>query len=129
MRVVPTSPTTVEMQYDTYRHKDATDAAWEELDDMFRQIEREDKWLSDGVQSNLNSGTYVAGPLHPHDEKGVIYFQNLVREVVRKHRKREIEESRQIWPARRGSVRKQTNDDEEFCTSLCMEQDGSALQW
>ena len=33
--------------------------------------------------------TYIKGPLHLHNEKGVIYFKNLVEDVLYKHMQEE----------------------------------------
>lgn len=69
MRVVPTSATTTSMQYEVFRHKDASDEEFKELDDFFKQVENEDKNLCNGAQRNLNAGVYVNGELQPFNEK------------------------------------------------------------
>lgn len=69
MRVVPTSATTTSMQYEVFRHRDASDKAFKELDDFFKQVENEDKNLCNGAQKNLNAGVYVNGELQPFNEK------------------------------------------------------------
>lgn len=69
MRVVPTSATTTSMQYEVFRHKDASDEIFKELDDFFKQVESEDKNLCNGAQQNLNAGVYINGNLQPSNEK------------------------------------------------------------
>jgi len=128
MRVVPTSPTTSTMQYDVYRHKDSTDEVFLEFDDMFKQIEREDKWLSDNAQTGLNSNTYTAGPLHPFNEKGVIFFKTLVKEDVLKHHAAEEKAGREIWPARRDATHPDAIEEDAFCKGLCHSKEAS-LNW
>lgn len=60
----------------------------------------EDKYLCNLTQKNLNSGVFVNGELHPTMEKGPLYFQQAVREIVQAHHSREQAEKREIWPAR-----------------------------
>jgi len=57
------------MQYEVYRHKNASDEKFKELDDFFKQVESEDRGLCSGVQHNLNAGVYVNGNLQPSNEK------------------------------------------------------------
>ncbi|KAH7007301.1 Rieske [2Fe-2S] iron-sulfur domain-containing protein [Ilyonectria destructans] len=101
MRVVPTSPTTTSMQYEVYRHKDATNEEFEVVDEFFKQVESEDKGLCNAAQKNLNAGTYVSGNLHSSNEKGVLYFQKRVKETVMEHRAQEQKVGGEIWPTRR----------------------------
>lgn len=68
MRVNPTSPTTTTLEYEVYRHKDASDQQFGDMDAFFRQVENEDKQLCEGAQRNLNAGVYVNGELHPANE-------------------------------------------------------------
>lgn len=68
MRVTPVGPTRVRMMYEVFRHKDATDKQFKDMDDWFKQIEGEDIVLCNGAQRNLNAGTYVTGELHPSNE-------------------------------------------------------------
>lgn len=103
------------MKYDVYRHKDASDEAFIAMDKFFKQVEDEDKMLCNGAQLNLNLGTYAAGELQPEQEKGVLHFQNLVRQAVMEHRQKEDELKDEIWPARQNPM---SNDDVKFCSSL-----------
>lgn len=77
MRVVPTSATTTSMQYEVFRHKDATDKDFNEMDSFFKQVENEDKELCNGAQQNLNAGVYVTGNLHPFNEKVSTDFETI----------------------------------------------------
>lgn len=115
MRVSPTGPTTVTMQYEVFGHKNATDAKFVEMDKFFKQVEKEDKELCDGAQVNLNVGTYSSGELQPFNEKGVLYFQKLLREAVMTHRQKELEAKQEIWPAR---VISGGNEDVKFCQEV-----------
>lgn len=63
------SATQTHMEYEVYRHDDATDAEFTEISDFFKNIMREDKNLCNGAQKNLNSGIFLHGELHPRVEK------------------------------------------------------------
>lgn len=57
------------MEYEVYRHEDATDEEFEEITACFRQILTEDKDLCTGSQKNLSAGIFLNGELHPRVEK------------------------------------------------------------
>lgn len=57
------------MEYEVYRHKDATDEEFTEISDFFKNIMQEDKDLCNGAQKNLNGGIFLNGELHPRVEK------------------------------------------------------------
>ncbi|KAJ5930100.1 hypothetical protein N7466_005593 [Penicillium verhagenii] len=98
-RFTPTSPTQCVMRYEVYRHKDATDEAFNLISDMYKRIMSEDKYLCIASQKNLNAGVFVNGELHPEMEAGPLHFQKTVREVVTEHHKKEREAGHEIWPA------------------------------
>lgn len=99
-RFVPVSPTKSVMRYEVYRHKDATDEAFNLISNMYKRIMSEDKYLCMHAQKNLNAGVFINGPLHPEMEMGPLHFQKTVREVVTEHRKKEEAVGHEIWPAR-----------------------------
>ncbi|RSL70869.1 hypothetical protein CEP53_001755 [Fusarium sp. AF-6] len=119
MRVVPTSATTTSMQYEVYRHKDATDEEFKEVDDFFKQVESEDKGLCNAAQKNLNAGVYVTGDLNSFNEKGVLYFQKILKEAVVQHRNEEQKAGGEMWPARKTVARNGIQEEIEFCQGLC----------
>lgn len=57
------------MEYEVYRHSDASDQDFQFIDGMFKQVLKEDKELCEGVQQNLNAGIFMNGELHPQAEK------------------------------------------------------------
>lgn len=119
MRCVPTSESTCSMEYEVYRHKDASDEDFEHIDSMFKRILAEDKWLCNATQSNLNAGVYVNGQLHPSYEQGPLYFQKLVRQAVIEHRTKEERLKEEIWPSSQDvSGIAATNQEIAFCVSL-----------
>lgn len=132
MRVVPTSPTSVSMQYEVYRHTKCSDEEFAETDAFMKQIENEDRVLCTAVQRNLGGGVYATGPLHPENEKGVRYFKELIKKAVMGHREEEEKVGREIWPARRemkGEDSEETQKDEAFCKSLCGGETAGKLAW
>jgi hypothetical protein len=119
MRCVPTSSTTVSLEYEVYRHVDASDYDFNYIDSFFKRVLSEDKGLCTATQKNLNAGVFVSGEFHPELESAPIFFQGLVRKLVTRHREDEQAEGREIWPSRRqpsGSA--STEKDAAFCSSL-----------
>lgn len=119
------------MQYEVYRHKDALDADFDNINQIFKRILSEDKWLCNETQRNLQAGAYVNGQLHSAYEIGPLYLQGLVRERLMKHRKEEEKQKREIWPTMQITAGlDQTNDDIAFCSGLsCETQSKGALAW
>lgn len=68
-RCIPLSATQTKMEYEVYRHADASDEDFKFIDEMFKQVLKEDKELCEGAQKNLNGGIFVNGELHPRAEK------------------------------------------------------------
>lgn len=119
-RFVPTSPTSCEMRYEVFRHKDSSDEDFEKINSMFKRIMAEDKDLCTNAQKNLSAGVFVNGELHPHMEKGPLYFQATVRDIVTSYHKREEESGKEIWPSRQQLPEAATisQDDVDFCLNL-----------
>ncbi|KIX08586.1 uncharacterized protein Z518_03242 [Rhinocladiella mackenziei CBS 650.93] len=119
MRCVPTSATTCSMEYEVYRHIDATDEEFDLIDSFFKRVLDEDKHLCNAAQKNLNTGVFVNGELHPELESAPIFFQNVVRQLVTEHRKHEVTKGEKVWPARRPlPASEATENDSAFCAGL-----------
>ncbi|KAL1865000.1 hypothetical protein Daus18300_007347 [Diaporthe australafricana] len=58
-----------EMEYEVYRHKDATDEEFTYITETFKTILKEDKDLCNAAQKNLNGNVFINGELHPMAEK------------------------------------------------------------
>ncbi|KIV79401.1 hypothetical protein PV11_06963 [Exophiala sideris] len=119
MRVVPVSEVEVSMQYEVYRHKNSSEEDFQELDQFFKQVEGEDKFLCTNAQQNLNAGGYVSGPLHPHNEKGVLHFKSLLKRQLLEHWQKEKELGRDITPAKRSPDDDDISEEELFCRDVC----------
>ncbi|OAA57323.1 Rieske domain protein [Cordyceps fumosorosea ARSEF 2679] len=122
-RFVPMGPMRSFMKYEVFRHKNADDEAFKTINDMYKRIMSEDKYLCINAQRNLSAGVFVNGEMHPTMEKGPLFFQRKVREAVREHHARETREGgAEIWPARQRlpcAVRgKGGDDDVEFCAKV-----------
>jgi hypothetical protein len=119
------------MEYEVYRHKDATDEEFETVDGFFKRVLGEDKYLCDNVQKNLEAGIFTNGELHPDLENAPIFFQNTVRQLLMEHRKKEEEQGKgQIWAAKRPLAKsKMTQEDEAFCSGLACKTEGTAIEW
>ncbi|RFU26534.1 hypothetical protein B7463_g9796, partial [Scytalidium lignicola] len=131
MRCVPTSVGTCSMEYEVYRQKDASDEDFTYIDSFFKRVLTEDKTLCNNTQKNLEAGIFVNGHLHPELEKGPLYFQKVVRELVTSHRAKEVDEGREIWPAsRHSSGGGSTDEDIAFCSGLACDSGKAAeLAW
>lgn len=116
------------MEYEVYRHKQATDEEFEHIDSFFKRVLAEDKDLCNATQENLNAGYLVNGQLHPDLESAPLYFQSLVRGLLKQHRAKEQEVGREVWPARQETVGAITKEDMEFCSGLGCESN-VGLDW
>ncbi|KAF2104034.1 Rieske [2Fe-2S] domain protein [Rhizodiscina lignyota] len=131
-RFVPSAPTKSTMKYEVYRNKNASDADFEVISAMYKRIMSEDKYLCVNVQKNLNAGVFVNGEMHPRMEKGPLFFQKRVREVLHAHHTREVEANREIWPARQNlpQTASISEKDVEFCSALdCSKGQEGVLAW
>ena len=87
---------------------------------MYKRIMSEDKFLCINAQKNLNAGVFVSGEMHPTMEKGPLFFQKTIREVVQAHHKREQDTGSEIWPARQKvpQTALTSGRDIAFCSAL-----------
>lgn len=137
------------MEYEIYRHTDASDEAFTSINKLYRQVLNEDKELCNNAQKNLNAGIFTNGKLHPFNEKvcpeiekycrpayqinlpqGPLYFQKLVKSSVMGHKAMETELGDEIWPAR-PKVEGSDGLEEEikFCAQLSCEEVPKDLAW
>jgi hypothetical protein len=82
MRCIPISAGQTKMEYEVYRHKDASDLDFNDISDCFKQILKEDKDLCNAAQKNLNAGIFVNGELHPRVEKVHKYVDSAQQDTV-----------------------------------------------
>lgn len=99
-RFVPSAPGKSTMRYEVYRNKTSSDEDFDLISSMYRRIMSEDKELCTRAQLNITRGVFVNGELHPEKEKGPLFFQKSVRELVTAHYAREQAAGEEIWPAR-----------------------------
>ncbi|KAF7125923.1 hypothetical protein CNMCM5793_002282 [Aspergillus hiratsukae] len=119
-RFVPFSPTRSIMKYEVYRNKNSPEEDFQKINQIYKRIMSEDKYLCDLTQKNLNAGVFVNGELHPEKEKGPLYFQKVVRDLVVEHYEREQNAKQEIWPARQNLPKNATvsEKDVSFCSNL-----------
>ncbi|TIC91706.1 putative dioxygenase subunit alpha YeaW [Colletotrichum higginsianum] len=98
-RFVPSGPQKSSMRYEVYRNKNSGDEDFNVISDMYKRIMSEDKYLCANAQKNINAGVFVNGELHPDLEKGPLFFQKTVREVITEHWRKEQQAGAEIWPA------------------------------
>lgn len=130
-KFIPIGPSRTTISYEVYRNKSSTDEQFRAIADTYRRVMGEDKVLCEGVQKNLNAGVFANGELHPHWEKGPLFFQQTVREVISEHFQREKAEKREIWPARQKLAEGATmsEGDMEICEGLGCGKTKEVLAW
>lgn len=116
IRVLPISAKRTILQYDIYAKKGATEEQKKEFVDFLQQVELEDYNLCEATQKNLNNGIYNTGYLHPLKERGVLYYQGIVRDMVKKHYALEQENGSIINPA---ALTAKQNADAEELEKIC----------
>ena len=118
------------MRYEVYRNKTSSDEDFTAINDIYKRIMSEDKFLCLNAQKNINAGVFVNGELHPRMEQGPLFFQNSVREAVTAHHKQEVKAKQEIWPARQALPGSATTskDDMGFCSTLDCSK-AAALDW
>ncbi|CAO2654820.1 Nn.00g115530.m01.CDS01 [Neocucurbitaria sp. VM-36] len=122
-RMIPRGSDGTLVENEIYRHKNATDANFDDVMSFYRQVLTEDKLLCEGAQKNLNTGVFVNGELHPDKEKGPIHFQTMVKQELMEHRRKEVANGGQeMWPATpilSGQIdTKRLHEEEKFCSEL-----------
>ncbi|KAM0328794.1 hypothetical protein ACHAQA_005208 [Verticillium albo-atrum] len=119
-RFMPNAPTKSVMKYEVFRNKNSSDEDFGVINDMYKRIMSEDKYLCLNSQKNLNAGIFVNGELHPELEKGPLFFQKTVREVVTAHFKKEQLAGEEIWPAQQRVPKTATASqaDANFCSAV-----------
>ena len=132
-KFIPDGPNKSSMNYEIYRHKDATDEKFHQIADTYARVMAEDKVLCDRAQKNLDAGIFTCGEMHPKMEKGPLFFQGQVRKVITEHFNREKASGREIWPARppipdtlNAGI---TRADMEICNGLACGVPSEGLVW
>ncbi|KAL3491053.1 Rieske [2Fe-2S] domain protein [Aspergillus germanicus] len=125
-RFVPVAPGKSVMKYEVYRNKNSTDEQFDVINSMYKRIMSEDKYLCTLAQKNLNAGVFVNGELHPTMEKGPLYFQKVVRDLVVEHFEKEEKAKSEIWPARQALPKEASvsEKDVQFCSTLSCQPNG-----
>lgn len=108
------------MSYEIYRKKGSSDEDFRRIADVYERVMSEDKTLCELAQKNLVSGVFVNGQLHPKFEKGPLFFQNNVRQMITEHYEKEKKEGKEIWPAKHTPTENAdiSNQDEEICRGI-----------
>jgi hypothetical protein len=131
-RFIPKGPDTSVMYYEVYRNKHSTDEEFQVINNIYKRIMSEDKYLCANAHKNIKAGVFVNGELHPKMEQGPLFFQKLVRELVTAHHKQEQKAKREIWPARQALPEdaEVSEKDIGFCSSVdCSALKKEGLSW
>ncbi|KAI1429739.1 hypothetical protein F5Y12DRAFT_709740 [Xylaria sp. FL1777] len=131
-RFIPKSPNTSIMYYEVYRNKNSSDEDFQVINNIYKRVMSEDKYLCANAHKNIQTGVFVNGELHPKMEQGPLFFQKLVRDLVTDHHKQEKKAGQEIWPARQrlpGSA-KASEEDLDFCSAVdCTNLKKEGLDW
>jgi len=119
------------MHYQIFRNKTSTEEDFQLIHQLYKKVVGEDKVLCELAQTNLNAEIFVNGEMHPRLEKGPLFFQKVVRKVIREHREKEQAAKKKIWPARQQlpSSAVASNEDAEMCSSLPCQAEEAGLAW
>lgn len=119
-RFVPKGPNKSIMSYEVYKNKNSSDEDFQVINDIYKRIMSEDKYLCANAQQNINAGIFVNGELHPKMEQGPLFFQKSVREAVTAHYNQERKAKHEIWPARQNlpSTATVSEKDIGFCSTM-----------
>lgn len=130
-KFLPSGASSCKMHYEVYRNKHSADKDFKLIADMYARVMSEDKVLCERAQKNLNAGVIMNGELHPRWEKGPLFFQQTVREVVTEHYKREKAAGHEIWPARQKLPDDAllSLDDMEICNGISCNTRKEVLVW
>lgn len=130
-KFLPAGPNKSSMSYEVFRNKKSSDEDFHAIADTYARVMAEDKVLCDRAQKNINSGVFINGEMHPKWEKGPLFFQQSVREVVTEFYQREKKEGREIWPARQQLPEDAaiSQEDLEICSGLACGSGKEDLAW
>ncbi|KAF5025384.1 hypothetical protein F66182_2549 [Fusarium sp. NRRL 66182] len=126
LRCVPTSATKSSLQYEVYRHKNASDSDFKKVDDILAQTALEEEAFSSPAEKNLRAGVLV--------DQTPLAFQNQVYQLVEHHRKLEGVAGREIRPAQQildKSATKTEQDESLYssCSGLSCGKIAKDLSW
>jgi hypothetical protein len=134
-KFMPKSPTESVMYYEVWRNKHSKEEDFLLISDTYKRVMGEDKVLCERAQKNIEAGIFVNGELHPHMEKGPLFFQKRCREIVMEHGMKEKKAGQKIWPAKQQLEPTGTSaiskEMEDFCEGLACGNDNekSDLAW
>ncbi|CAK9441112.1 uncharacterized protein LODBEIA_P49810 [Lodderomyces beijingensis] len=132
IRVLPLSAKKTTLQYDIYTKKGLDEKSKREFVDFLQLVEIEDFDLCQLTQRNLNEGIYSSGYLHPQKERGVLYYQGLVRDMIKEHLELEKKNGGPVDPAvvKANPKNKDIQELEAICDSVdCGSSSGGEMDW
>lgn len=133
IRVLPIGPSETVLQYDIFTKKGLAPSESKEFIDFLQLVELEDFNLCVLTQRNLNMGVYESGFLHPTKERGVLYYQGVVRDMAKAHVALEKKQGRIVNPV--AFENKSTNTSVQELDEICGKMDcggdmtSTAIDW
>ncbi|GMG25826.1 unnamed protein product [Ambrosiozyma monospora] len=136
IRVLPITPSRTILQYDIYTKKGLAEEKKKEFVDFLQNVELEDFNLCQLTQKNLSQGVYTTGYLHPLKERGVLHYQKVVKDMVKKHFELELKAGKEVNPAQIGgkAQSEEAAELEALCSKIeCMgknpAEEHAGLEW
>jgi hypothetical protein len=130
-RFLPSGPSKSAMHYQIFRNKNSTEEQFQMIHQLYKKVVGEDKILCELAQKNLNAEIFVNGEMHSRLEKGPLYFQKQVRQVIWEHYEKEKAAKKEIWPARQQlpASAVESMADAEMCAGLACEGESKGIAW
>lgn len=109
MRCNPVGPVRSSVEYEVFRHKDASDEDFNKAQDIIKRASEENKSLPNPSEKNFNTGILV--------NEAPLYFQSQVRQLLEHHSNLEEVAKKEIRPAQQ--VVEQVSEQDESLFSSC----------
>ncbi|KAI8654508.1 Rieske domain-containing protein [Fusarium keratoplasticum] len=109
MRCNPTGPARSSVEYEVFRHQDASDEDFNQVHDIIKRASEENKSLPNPSEKNFNTGILV--------NEAPLYFQSQVRQLLEHHSGLEEVAKKEIRPAQQ--ILDQTSEQDESLFSSC----------
>ncbi|KAM0438460.1 hypothetical protein ACHAPT_001209 [Fusarium lateritium] len=123
LRCNPVGPARSSLEYEVFRHKDASDEDFGKVHDLIKRASEENKSLPNPSEKNFNAGILV--------NDAPLYFQSQVRQLLEHHSGLEEAANKEIRPAQQIPEQAGNQDDSLFssCSGLSCGKIAKELAW
>lgn len=124
---MPTSSSHCTVEYEVYRHKNASDTEFKKTDDVFKRIFAENESIFSNAEKSITAATNAS--TRSRIEPVPLYFQSQVYESLEHHKDLEEAAGKPIRPAQQVVTNSVTDQDSELCAGLTCGDDAKKLEW